>query len=133
MEQPARNPAVRNVHEIPPTTMRIRDFASKQVVGEVALAGRFGNRAAFSPDGKLLGLVLSENVRARNAKGWISVLRTEDLQEVAQVDFGPLSTRQMAFSHDGTKLATSHEDATVLVWDLNKFRTDVEGQKEAAE
>jgi WD40 repeat protein len=133
MEQPARNAAVRNVHEIPPTTMRIRDFASKQVVGEVALQGRYGSRAAYSPDGKLLGIVLVENVRSRNAKRWISVLRTGDLQEVAQVDCGSLSTRHMAFSNDGTKLATSHEDSTVLLWDLSKFRTDVEAQKDVVE
>ena len=46
--------------------------------------------------------------------------KVETGDEIARV---PGRAMEMAFSPDNRRLATSHDDSTVLVWGLAQFRT----------
>jgi WD40 repeat protein len=102
----------------------MRDFASKLVIREFILPGRFANQVAFSPDGKSIGFSESENSSVRKPKQWISILDTASMRHATQIDINGPSIRGLSFSRDGTKLATSHEDSSVIVWELKNFRKE---------
>jgi WD40 repeat protein len=104
--------------------LRMRDFASKLVIREFILPGRFANQVAFSPDGKSIGFSESENSSVRKPKQWISILDTASMRHATQIDINGPSIRGLSFSRDGTKLATSHEDSSVIVWELKNFRKE---------
>jgi WD40 repeat protein len=123
-EQPVQKNAQGNPSRNRMYTLRMRDFASKLVIREFVLPGRFANQVAFSPDSKSIGFTELENSSVRKPKQWISILDTASMRHVTQIDIIGRSTRGLAFSHDGTKLATSHEDSSVIVWELKNFRKD---------
>jgi len=116
-EQPPRNPADRHAALNRTATLRLRDLASKEILREVTLPS-YAYQAAYSPDGKSIGLMGSQFTSGNAAERWISILDAESLEETARIPLGSNSIRALAFSPDGTRLATSHEDSSVLVWEL---------------
>jgi WD40 repeat protein len=68
--------------------------------------------------------VTDENVVVRIVKQRLVIVDSASLEEVARVDEFGHPIRGLAFSHDGTKLASSHEDSTVIIWDMSKLGTD---------
>jgi WD40 repeat protein len=116
-EQPPRDPANRNVVLNRTATLRIRDLASKEILREVTLPS-YAYQSTFSPDGKSIGLMASQFSSANAAERWISILDAETLEETARIPLGSSSIRALAFSPDGARLATGHEDSSILVWDL---------------
>jgi WD40 repeat protein len=102
-------------------SLRLYDRTSMQSIRQFELPGSSARRVAFSPDGKRIGVATSEWQEEGNSRRWIVVLDMERFRPLAQIEIAPGQAHSMAFSPDGTKLATSHEDTTVLVWDLAQF------------
>jgi WD40 repeat protein len=98
--------------------LRIRDVATGELVNEVPLDGGFGYQMAFSPDGKLIAASQSALNWTPAADKWIDVWDVASLERVARLAQNTPAVRGIAFSHNGRRLASSHEDSTVTVWDL---------------
>ncbi|HEX2474789.1 MAG TPA: WD40 repeat domain-containing protein, partial [Lacipirellulaceae bacterium] len=101
-------------------SLRLYDRTSKQSIRDVELPGSSARRLTFSSDGKRIGVATSEYHGDGNSTQHVLVLDVESFRPIAQIENAPESTHSMAFSPDGTKLATSHQDTTVMVWDLAK-------------
>ncbi len=123
-EQPAPTASPTATIVRPSTTLRLRDLASKEVLREVVLPGSYANLAAFSPDGKLIALAQVVDRVAAEGRSWsVAVLSVETLEQIASIEVQPNVLRKLVFSHDGKRLATSRDDSTVLIWDLDQLRT----------
>ena len=88
-------------------------------------AASWGGAMAVSPDSRLLAV--SQRLRSGKSgdKDWVSVWDTSSGQEYARVDFQGMrgaAVQRITFSPDSERLATSHGDTTVLVWQLDQFR-----------
>lgn len=123
-EQPARTAAPTATIVRPPTTLRLRDLASKEVLREVTLPGSYAHRAAFSSDGTSIALAQVVAKSAEAGRSWsVAVLNVETLEQVASIEIQPNVLHKLAFSHDGSRLATSRDDSTTLIWDFDQLRT----------
>ncbi|HEY3391282.1 MAG TPA: WD40 repeat domain-containing protein [Lacipirellulaceae bacterium] len=105
-------------------SLRLYGLRSKQLIRHAELPGSSVRCLTFSPDGKRVGVATSEYHGDGISTQRILVLDVENLRPLAQIENAPGQAHSMAFSPDGSKLATSHEDTTVLVWDLAQFAVD---------
>jgi WD40 repeat protein len=74
---------------------------------------------AFSPDGKTIvtgGEFIPKN--SRKVMGEVKVWSTATGQELVNLNKVPGRVYQVAYSHDGKRLACACADGTVIVWDL---------------
>jgi RNA polymerase sigma factor (sigma-70 family) len=72
--------------------------------------------AAFSPDGRTLA------VSAGEARATIHVFDMPTREEILRLHGHESRVRSLAFSPDGTKLASGQWDSTALVWDISAAR-----------
>jgi WD40 repeat protein len=63
------------------------------------------------------------------SKRWISIWSIPSLEETARLDEFTGQPRHLAFSPDGSRLASSQDDSSVIVWDLSKARVATEHDK----
>ena len=105
------------------TFLRLRELSTRETVGDIDLRTSRGTPMAVSPDGRLLAVRQSGEV-------WISIWDIRTSEEYARIDFQEMRTttpRRVTFSPDSQRLATSHRDTTVLVWQLDQFRLNRPG------
>ena len=101
---------------------RVRNLATKKVLREIELPSAYGSKMAFSPDGKLLATTLHLRSADQKSKYRISIWDAVSGKEYARIDNSTNHVHGLAFSPDGQRLASSHHDTTVLIWDLEQFR-----------
>jgi WD40 repeat protein len=70
--------------------------------------------AAFSHNGKLLAV--------GDAYGLIRILDLTSTKEIRKLSVDGRQVSQLAFSEDGRRLASGHDDATAIVWDVASTR-----------
>ncbi|MHC4401611.1 MAG: M56 family metallopeptidase [Planctomycetota bacterium] len=97
---------------------------SKEKVREIELPGSVTQALAFSADGRLVATGIHIWKRYQPTRRWISVWDLETGDEVAHVDGYDNQAYRVAFSPDGKRLASTHNDTTILVWDLEQFRVE---------
>jgi len=103
--------------------IRLRDFATKEVKRNLEFAGVFAHRITFSPDGTLLACAMAERGVSNNQERWISIWTVPSLKEIGRIDQFADQAMRLAFSPDGNRLVSSHNDTTVVVWDVDEIRT----------
>jgi WD40 repeat protein len=77
------------------------------------------NSLAFSSDGRLLASLGFDPDDRRHDGYDLRVWATEPVPEVRVLGGGSGPVRALAFSPDGTRLATAHGDRSVAVWDVD--------------
>ena len=104
------------------TLVRVYDSASQDLHSEINLSASYSHHLAFSPDGRQLAVATHRRSPELEYENWISLWHIETGRESARID-GPMHrVSGLAFSPDGHRLASSHADATVVIWDLQQFR-----------
>jgi WD40 repeat protein len=103
-------------------TLRVRDWASKKILREAALPGMCHSEIAFAPDGALMAFSIYAYADATytTRERWLSVVDGNTLEEVARIEDAANAPTHMAFSPDGTRLAASQQDSSILIWDLTR-------------
>jgi dipeptidyl aminopeptidase/acylaminoacyl peptidase len=86
-------------------TVRIWDLASRREVAQVTP----GNRARFSPDGRLLAAGAGGTVRLWDVATW---------QQVATLRRRTDAVRSLAFAPDSRTLAVGESEGTLRLWDV---------------
>ena len=85
------------------------------------LAPGLAQGGQISPDGRLVATGISIWKRDEPTRRWISVWDLETVGEVAHIDGYDKRVSRVAFAPDGKRLASTHDDTTILVWDLEQF------------
>jgi WD40 repeat protein len=89
------------------------DVASGRRIRDIPRFGQSRGDLAFSPKGNVLaGCVFNEG---------IVLLDPETGEKLAQFDGHDDDYICLAFSPDGTKLASGSGDSTILIWDVKKY------------
>jgi RNA polymerase sigma factor (sigma-70 family) len=104
---------------------RLWDVRTGRVVAKIPLqkTGELSNcRPAFSPDGKMFALATTGY-----AVGLYEIASGKQRLKISGHDW---DVTALAFSADGTSLATGGADATVIVWDLTRNATVGKGPDE---
>jgi len=105
--------------------LKVYHLPSKEKVREIELAGTAAHALAFSADGALVATGIYFYKPDQPRRCWISVWDLETGDEVAHVDgYDNKEVHGAAFSPDGKRLASTHSDTTILVWDLGQFRVE---------
>jgi hypothetical protein len=89
----------------------LREIASGALLHKRKLAENVVG-AAFSPDGRIVAVSTGEN----NAR--IHLIDVATGKELVRLGGHESRVRSLAFSPDGTKLATGQWDSTALIWDV---------------
>lgn len=108
----------------PKYLLKVHRLPSKEKVREIELPGSVGQALAFSSDGRLVATHINIWKRDQPTRRWISVWDLETGGEVARIDAYDKPVSRVAFSPEGKRLASTHGDTTVLVWDLGQFRVE---------
>jgi WD40 repeat protein len=104
------------------TLFRVRDFESFEVVREIKLQGRRHYFPAISPGGRFLAHYSAGSPQDLDPDRWISVWKIDSATEYARITGFDTQPFCFSFSPDENRLASSHADTTLLVWELERFR-----------
>ena len=100
--------------------LRVRAGDTHKVLRDISLSGRYFRYPTLSHDGKLVALFGSGYIGKERTR-LVGVWDTRSGKQTHLIKLPSSNLFTIAFSPDGGRLATSHDDTTILVWDLKSF------------
>ncbi|GAA2603388.1 MULTISPECIES: trypsin-like peptidase domain-containing protein [Streptomyces] len=108
-------------------TVVLWDARTLQRVGELQVAGSddtaVPSRLEFGPDGRTLAVTLSNFVSSDREKAAVQLWDVREKRRTAALKGHEGQVTSLAFSPDGTMLATGASDATMRLWDVRGHRS----------
>jgi WD40 repeat protein len=104
--------------------LRVRELDTQILLSDIRLPLDSPRHIAFSRDGKLLAASISSSGRECPPGHVIFVWDVAKRREVGRITNIESPVCVAAFSPDGGRLASSHEDSTILIWDIAKLRKE---------
>lgn len=101
-------------------TARVWDAASGAQLAELWKHDRPVAAARWSPDGKLIAACTYVVTESPGVEGRVKLFDAGTLQELRELAGGVKPLVRLAFSADGTRLAASCWDGTLIAWDVTR-------------
>ena len=100
--------------------LKIRDPQTLEVRTAIKLPKEFFHGGTLADDGSLVAVRLFDRVDGQLVNYEVAIFDSRSGNQIARIP--RCNARRMRFSPDRKKLATSHEDTSILIWDLDQFR-----------
>jgi WD40 repeat protein/serine/threonine protein kinase len=105
-------------HHAAPGQLRLWDTVSGRLISDIADHGAMVYTVAYSPDGSRIASGSGiEDLGRGDHQGELMIHDAATGEMVSRIDAHPFAVRTVAFSPDGSRIATAGTDGTAAIWD----------------